>query len=74
MRRYERQASAEAMQVELAIKHQGRGVVGVDLSGNPTVGTWETWRPALQRAKDVCALFHHQWCPTDADVLAWRLS
>lgn len=37
--------------VDLALKYRHRGVVGIDLSGNPSVGTFDTWRPALQRAK-----------------------
>lgn len=43
------------MQVRLAQEFAARGVVGVDLSGNPTVGAWETWRPALETARQVCS-------------------
>lgn len=37
--------------VSLAISYQEAGVVGVDLSGDPTQGHWETWAPALARAR-----------------------
>jgi adenosine deaminase len=39
--------------VEIAHQLQDRGVVGVDLSGNPSEGSWQTWLPALQRARAV---------------------
>ena len=35
-------------QVQLAVSHQAAGVVGIDLSGNPYVGSWASWEPALQ--------------------------
>lgn len=35
----------------LAVELQPRGVVGLDLSGNPEVGQWETWLPALEHAR-----------------------
>ena len=56
--------------VELAARHMARGVVGVDLSGNPNVGHLDTWLPALRLARqrglkltlhaaEVRALQHH---------------
>lgn len=41
------------VQVELAKAFMESGVVGIDLSGNPTVGSWDTWEPALQAARQV---------------------
>ncbi|CAO1615590.1 unnamed protein product [Parajaminaea phylloscopi] len=38
--------------VDLALRFRDRGVVGIDLSGDPTKGSWATWLPALTRAKD----------------------
>eukprot|EP00955_Chlamydomonas_euryale_P053713 355589-Chlamydomonas_euryale.AAC.8 len=43
-------ADAAMDTVELAAKFPG-DVVGIDLSGNPTVGAWATWAPALARAR-----------------------
>lgn len=37
--------------VNLAAEHLHRGVVGIDLSGNPSIGHLDTWLPALQLAK-----------------------
>ena len=43
---------AEALQVvDLAIKHQARGIVGIDLCGNPTKGDISIYRPAFAKAK-----------------------
>ncbi|CAA7054172.1 unnamed protein product [Microthlaspi erraticum] len=38
--------------VKLALEMRNVGVVGIDLSGNPLVGEWSTFLPALQMAKD----------------------
>ncbi|CAM6098336.1 unnamed protein product [Calypogeia fissa] len=49
----DRRESAEAAMdtVLLAWELRNRGVVGIDLSGNPTVGQWQTFLPALNWAK-----------------------
>lgn len=47
-----RNTLAQAMEtVELAIKYQSRGVVGVDLCGNPMKGDVATFRDAFAKAK-----------------------
>ncbi|KAL9243521.1 hypothetical protein vseg_017396 [Gypsophila vaccaria] len=38
--------------VKLAIEMRGGGVVGIDLSGNPRVGDWKTFLPALVFARE----------------------
>ncbi|EPS61020.1 hypothetical protein M569_13779, partial [Genlisea aurea] len=37
--------------VELALEMRNSGVVGIDLSGNPQIGKWSTFLPALEYAK-----------------------
>ena len=44
-------AAAAMATVMLAAELQPEGVVGVDLSGNPTIGSWGTWAPALGHAR-----------------------
>ncbi|XP_062187433.1 N6-mAMP deaminase [Phragmites australis] len=39
--------------VNLAMEMKDQGVIGIDLSGNPVVGEWETYLPALQHAKEL---------------------
>ncbi|XP_044455488.1 N6-mAMP deaminase isoform X3 [Triticum aestivum] len=39
--------------VNLAMEMKDQGVIGIDLSGNPVVGEWETYLPALEHAKDL---------------------
>ncbi|CAN6200142.1 unnamed protein product [Urochloa humidicola] len=39
--------------VNLALEMKDQGVIGIDLSGNPVVGQWETYLPALQHAKEL---------------------
>ena len=47
-----RESTEQALDtVRLAAEHRQRGVVGIDLSGNPSIGEWSTWQPALQAAR-----------------------
>ncbi|KAK8461005.1 hypothetical protein SEVIR_2G432200v4 [Setaria viridis] len=45
--------SAALDTVNLALELKDQGVIGIDLSGNPVVGEWETYLPALQHAKEL---------------------
>ena len=48
-----RESTEQALEtVQLAASLQDQGVVGIDLSGNPAVGTWQTWLPALNKARE----------------------
>jgi len=38
--------------IELALRNRHRGVVGIDVSGDPKAGSWDMYEPALQRARD----------------------
>uniref|UniRef100_A0A7S1SV45 Adenosine deaminase domain-containing protein n=1 Tax=Tetraselmis chuii TaxID=63592 RepID=A0A7S1SV45_9CHLO len=75
-----RDSAAEAMEtVELAasLLDEGADIVGVDLSGNPTVGEWGTWVPALEaaRRKGLSVSVHaaEVWNPTEtAAMIAFR--
>ncbi|KAI4342923.1 hypothetical protein MLD38_027486 [Melastoma candidum] len=47
-----RESAASAMEtVDLALGMREMGVVGIDLSGNPTKGEWVTFIPALEYAR-----------------------
>ncbi|CAL1397775.1 unnamed protein product [Linum trigynum] len=50
----DRRETAEAAMetVKLALEMRGLGVVGIDLSGNPSVGEWSTYLAALQFARE----------------------
>lgn len=48
-----RETTASAMEtIELARDMKNLGVAGIDLSGNPSVGEWETYLPALRFARE----------------------
>lgn len=46
-------AAAAMATVQLAAELQPQGVDGIDLSGNPTIGSWATWEPALKHAREL---------------------
>ncbi|XP_020086608.1 adenosine deaminase-like protein isoform X2 [Ananas comosus] len=49
-----RETTEAAMEtIDLAREMKDFGVVGIDLSGNPVIGQWETFLPALKHAKDL---------------------
>lgn len=50
----DRRESADAAMetVKLALEMRKLGVVGIDLSGNPAIGEWKTFLPALRWAKE----------------------
>lgn len=64
--------------VDLAIKYRHRGVVGIDLSGDPSRGEFTQWRPALERAREAglkIALHAGELAGTDGEMsqmLAFR--
>lgn len=48
-----RNSAAEAMEVvDLKINHQSRGVVAIDLCGDPSKGDISIYREAFAKAKD----------------------
>ncbi|KAH7293814.1 hypothetical protein KP509_28G043800 [Ceratopteris richardii] len=48
-----RESTEAAMEtVQLALDMQKFGIVGIDLSGNPRVGEWKTFMPALKLARE----------------------
>ncbi|XP_016443942.2 N6-mAMP deaminase [Nicotiana tabacum] len=49
-RRESTEAAMETVKLALEMRHQG--VVGIDLSGNPIIGEWLTFLPALEFAKE----------------------
>ncbi|GAB4812986.1 hypothetical protein N2152v2_000032 [Parachlorella kessleri] len=72
-----RQSTEEALDtVRLAVSLRDRGVVGIDLSGNPTAGEWGTWLPALDlaRSQGLKVTLHAGEVPNAAEtraMLAW---
>jgi adenosine deaminase len=48
-RREDTAAALETIGIAAELKLQG--IVGIDLSGNPSIGQWATWLPALQAAR-----------------------
>ncbi|XP_076937260.1 N6-mAMP deaminase-like isoform X1 [Bidens hawaiensis] len=66
-----RESTASAMEtVNLALEMKGMGVIGIDLSGNPTVGEWETFLPALKFAREqgLSVTLHCGEVPTSVEI------
>ena len=68
-----RESPRQAMEtVELAASLQHRGVIGVDLSGNPSLGKFVDWEPALQaaRSRGLKVTIHTGEIPSDGETAA----
>ncbi|KAL8268037.1 hypothetical protein R6Q59_001835 [Mikania micrantha] len=68
-----RESTASAMEtVNLALEMKDMGVIGIDLSGNPTVGDWKNFFPALKFAKDqgLSVTLHCGEVPNSVEVQA----
>eukprot|EP00250_Pteridium_aquilinum_P026506 c33112_g1_i1 orf=44-1195(+) len=68
----DRRESTEAAidTVQLALQMRSFGVVGIDLSGNPRVGDWKTFVPALNLAREqgLAITLHCGEVPNPAEV------
>uniref|UniRef100_M8BXK9 Adenosine deaminase-like protein n=1 Tax=Aegilops tauschii TaxID=37682 RepID=M8BXK9_AEGTA len=69
--------SAALDTVNLAMEMKDQGVIGIDLSGNPVVGEWETYLPALEHAKELgipttihCGELSEQQVPNRKEIQA----
>lgn len=74
-RRESREAALET--VELAAELMPQGIVGIDLSGNPELGEWDTWLLAMNkaRASGLAVTLHaaEVYNPAEtAAMLSWR--
>ncbi|WRX28043.1 Adenosine deaminase domain - like 3 [Theobroma cacao] len=68
-----RESTEAAMEtVKLALEMRDSGVVGIDLSGNPIVGNWTTFLPALKYAREqgLCVTLHCGEVPNQEEIKA----
>ncbi|XP_021294696.1 adenosine deaminase-like protein [Herrania umbratica] len=68
-----RESTEAAMEtVKLALEMRDSGVVGIDLSGNPIVGSWTTFLPALKYAREqgLCITLHCGEVPNQEEITA----
>ncbi|KAF2304985.1 hypothetical protein GH714_000873 [Hevea brasiliensis] len=66
-----RETTEAAMEtVKLALEMRDLGVVGIDLSGNPIVGEWNTFLPALKFAQEqgLCITLHCGEVPNHEEI------
>ncbi|PON38398.1 Adenosine/AMP deaminase domain containing protein [Parasponia andersonii] len=67
-RRETTEAAMETVRLALELRHVG--VVGIDLSGNPIVGEWTTFLPALKFAREqgLCITLHCGEVPNPTEI------